>query len=421
MNCVSFLVNFGANVWTMDNELHMALDIAALENREDIVKFLDDAQSMQMRKSPKIAQELKEKAIRTAEKNAKHYEELQEKASRKLAKERRRTEQMATVQNGDFKPPSDGSVFKKLTLKLKGTKKLRSVDSSTTPQFSDIVQGVNKRGASQKHTSARNSAESDILPGDFRVSEMDESGKRTLKSVRGTALRKDAQVLYVKEDGTIDPSSRPPLANVFPGTALNRNGWNKSNSDPNLVDSGNDSFDDPGNVDDDDRKQGIFERPNFGNISFLNHFDHIESFKDKPVPAFNFDDIDSVLQNGELENGDDDLTVVKRLSSGTGSASTEENSVNDLPWKEDDVEVLDDDDEETEYTQVMVFLESCGLTRYLNKFTSNDVDMEALMKLTPGDLTEIGIPVGPRRKLLDALEKRKEVLDKPQRISDTYL
>ena len=59
--------------------------------------------------------------------------------------------------------------------------------------------------------------------------------------------------------------------------------------------------------------------------------------------------------------------------------------------------------------------------RYMNKFTSNDVDMEALMKLTPGDLTEIGIPVGPRRKLLDALEKRKEVLNKPQRISDTYL
>ena len=417
MNCVAFLVQFGANVWVMDNDLHMALDIAALENREDIVKYLDDAQSMQMRKSPKIASELKEKAIKAAEKNAKHYEELQEKASKKLAKERRRTEQMEARQNGDFQAPSDGSVFKKLTLKLKGTKKLKAVNGST-PQFSDIVQGTRRRSSHQTPAGMRNSTDSDIL-GDFKVSEMDDSGKRTLRSVSGTALRKDGQVLYVKDIDTADTSSRPALVNVFPGTALNRNDWNKSKSDSNLVDSGNDSFDDSGNVDDEENAHSIFNRPEFGKISFLNHFDHTESFKNNPVPVF--DDIDSVLQNGELGDEDEDTTAVKRVSSGTGSASTGENSIQDLPWKEDDVEVLDDDEEETEYTQVMMFLESCGLTRYMNLFTNNDVDMEALLKLTQEDLMEIRLPVGPRRKLLDAIEKRKTVLNKPQALCDTYL
>lgn len=116
----------------------------------------------------------------------------------------------------------------------------------------------------------------------------------------------------------------------------------------------------------------------------------------------------------------DDINIDPSSSSGAASSSTGE-SIQDLPWKEDDVEVLDDDDEETEYTKVMMFLESCGLTRYTHLFTSSEVDMEALLKLTQEDFKEIGLPVGPRRKLLDAIEKRNQVLSKPSAISDTFL
>lgn len=73
-NCVSFLISFGANIWTMDNDMHTPLDIAALENREDLVKLLDAAQNEQMRKNPKVVQKLKEKALKDAENNLKHYE-----------------------------------------------------------------------------------------------------------------------------------------------------------------------------------------------------------------------------------------------------------------------------------------------------------------------------------------------------------
>lgn len=74
LNCVSFLVSFGANIWMIDNDMHTAQDVAALEDKEDIVKMLDAAQNEQRRKHPKVIQKLKEKAVKDAETNLKHYE-----------------------------------------------------------------------------------------------------------------------------------------------------------------------------------------------------------------------------------------------------------------------------------------------------------------------------------------------------------
>jgi len=36
LNCVSFLVNFGINMWALDNDLHTAKDIAAIEQRKEV-------------------------------------------------------------------------------------------------------------------------------------------------------------------------------------------------------------------------------------------------------------------------------------------------------------------------------------------------------------------------------------------------
>lgn len=36
LNCVSFLVNFGVNMWALDNELHTAKDVAAIQQQKDV-------------------------------------------------------------------------------------------------------------------------------------------------------------------------------------------------------------------------------------------------------------------------------------------------------------------------------------------------------------------------------------------------
>lgn len=52
------------------------------------------------------------------------------------------------------------------------------------------------------------------------------------------------------------------------------------------------------------------------------------------------------------------------------------------------------------------FLLSLGLEKYLITFQVEEVDMTALVHMTDEDLKALGIPMGPRKKILLALESR---------------
>ncbi|OWM82895.1 ankyrin repeat and SAM domain-containing protein 6 [Punica granatum] len=52
------------------------------------------------------------------------------------------------------------------------------------------------------------------------------------------------------------------------------------------------------------------------------------------------------------------------------------------------------------------FLESLGLEKYTITFQAEEVDMTALAHMTDEDLKAMGIPMGPRKKILLALESR---------------
>jgi class 3 adenylate cyclase len=49
------------------------------------------------------------------------------------------------------------------------------------------------------------------------------------------------------------------------------------------------------------------------------------------------------------------------------------------------------------------WLRNLGLERYEPAFRENEIDVEVLPELTEGDLEKLGLPLGPRRKLLKAL------------------
>ncbi|KAK4742895.1 hypothetical protein SAY87_000896 [Trapa incisa] len=52
------------------------------------------------------------------------------------------------------------------------------------------------------------------------------------------------------------------------------------------------------------------------------------------------------------------------------------------------------------------FLESLGLDKYTITFQAEEVDMAALTHMTDDDLKAMGIPMGPRKKILLALESK---------------
>jgi len=52
------------------------------------------------------------------------------------------------------------------------------------------------------------------------------------------------------------------------------------------------------------------------------------------------------------------------------------------------------------------FLSSLGLEKYSITFQAEEVDMAALRHMSDGDLKALGIPMGPRKKIILALESR---------------
>src|SRR6266481_91771 len=53
--------------------------------------------------------------------------------------------------------------------------------------------------------------------------------------------------------------------------------------------------------------------------------------------------------------------------------------------------------------QIADWLESLGLSEYAQRFAENRIDASVLPDLTDQDLTELGVPLGHRRKMLRAI------------------
>lgn len=58
-------------------------------------------------------------------------------------------------------------------------------------------------------------------------------------------------------------------------------------------------------------------------------------------------------------------------------------------------------------SDIAIWLGSLALERYAGEFERAEIDLQTLADLTEDDLKELGLPVGPRRKILTALRARK--------------
>ena len=53
--------------------------------------------------------------------------------------------------------------------------------------------------------------------------------------------------------------------------------------------------------------------------------------------------------------------------------------------------------------QIADWLQRLGLGQYAERFAENEIDVSVLPHLTDQDLKDIGVPLGPRRKILAAI------------------
>ncbi len=57
------------------------------------------------------------------------------------------------------------------------------------------------------------------------------------------------------------------------------------------------------------------------------------------------------------------------------------------------------------------WLEDLGLGRYTDVFAENEIDSTVLPDLSEADFEKIGIPMGPRKKMLRAIEELNVAVD----------
>ena len=57
--------------------------------------------------------------------------------------------------------------------------------------------------------------------------------------------------------------------------------------------------------------------------------------------------------------------------------------------------------------QIADWLARLGLSKYAEAFAAHEVDFETLRHLSEADLKELGLPLGPRRKVLAALAEEE--------------
>lgn len=84
--------------------------------------------------------------------------------------------------------------------------------------------------------------------------------------------------------------------------------------------------------------------------------------------------------------------------------------------------VTDDDDElDPQWSTVQLFLIASGLREYASRFISEQIDLDALVLLSDEDLKSLGLPLGPRKKLLRAIDQRRAALENPGEVLDSRL
>ncbi|XP_071444936.1 pre-mRNA splicing regulator USH1G isoform X1 [Hetaerina americana] len=454
MPCVTFLVNFGVNLWALDIDGHTPKEVSAMNGREEVLRFLDAAVAKELASDKKGVKAKQEKAKKDAEKRAKQLEKIQKKARKAAEKEevnmRKVRKKMVTLDNTlvsteGVMPHRPSTILLGLRRagktkdSVNGTNTLATSEVSASPKFSEIVNrgtnrpptGVQKR-VQQKKNQLVNGAPRRGSGGAFKIGEVEEGGKRSIRSLTG--LQRDSEVIYVGSYDT-QGGKRGKITDVFD----TKGELNRSISQPDYLNQPQHA--DSGFVDDYllHERGSIFERPGFGSVAFRNSITTTLN----GIPLSN-----GGLESKGMKPEDRDSAHISedRVSSaGTGRAASSRGGVNEdssigsagslaqrqrnaaqggpeggeVPWDEEDV--ASDEDDETEWSPLQLFLLASGLGGYVHKFIDERIDLEALMLLSEEDLISMGLPLGPRRKLLHAIEDRRTALTEPGEVADSHL
>lgn len=250
------------------------------------------------------------------------------------------------------------------------------------------------------------------MDGTFKIYE---DGRKSVRSLSGLQLGND--VMFLKQGTYANPreKSRLNIRYMFREDEDDADTVSRAMSDPGLHEAAYSE------ISADSGRDSLFNRPGLGSMVFRRNYlsggmfgigvqDEGSVAGSEPVGR-----APNVRLRGHLPPPSPSID-----GDSIGSAlSLQERNLQELPWE--DTEVGLDQDLEPDNSPLETFLASQGLSEFLMIFRRERIDLNALLLCSDQDLSSIHVPLGPRKKLLDACKRRLDTLEEPETIEDTEL
>lgn len=377
LHCLSFLVSFGANIWCLDNDYHTPLDMAAMKGHMECVRYLDSIAAKQSSLNPKLVGKLKDKAFREAERRIRECAKMQRKHHERMERRYRR----------ELAERADTLSFSSLTSSTLSHRMQHLALGSHLPYSQATLRGTarGKTKIQRKLERRKQGGE-----GTFKISE---DGRKSVRSLSGLQLGSD--VMFVRPGTYANPKEwgRSPLRDMFLSDedSVSRATLAAEPAHSEVsTDSGHDS---------------LFTRPGLGTMVFRRNYlsSGLHGLDGAGTPR------------GRLQSSpslDDD-------SLGSANSLQDRSCGEELPWDELDLGL--DEDLEPETSPLEAFLASLHMEDFSSLLRREKIDLEALMLCSDLDLRSISVPLGPRKKIMGAVRRRRQALERPPTMEDTEL
>lgn len=238
-----------------------------------------------------------------------------------------------------------------------------------------------------------------------------EDGRKSVRSLSGLQLGNDVMFLKQGTYVTSKDRGRRNIRDMFPRD--NEDAISRAISEPDLHGADMDHSE----ISTDSGHDSLFNRPGLGTMVFRRNYVSGGLF------GIGSRDEGSMASIGRAPN----VRLRSRLQrspsvdeDSIGSArSLQARNMEELPW--DEVEIGLDDDDEPESSPLEVFLAAHCMNEFISIFKREKIDLDALLLCSDNDLKSIHIPLGPRKKIIEACKRRLDTIDDPNSIEDTQL
>lgn len=250
------------------------------------------------------------------------------------------------------------------------------------------------------------------IDGTFKIYE---DGRKSVRSLSGLQLSND--VMFLKHGTYANPreQSRLNIRDMFHQHDDDDDTISRAMSDPGLHDAAYSE------ISADSGRDSLFTRPGLGTMVFRRNYMSGGAFG---AAARDEESVAGSEPAGRAPNVRLRGRLPRRSPSldedSIGSAlSLQERNAQDLPWEEVDISL--DENLEPENSPLETFLACQSLSEFMQIFRREKIDLQALLLCSDQDLTSIHIPLGPRKKILEACKTRLDTMEEPEAIEDTDL